>query len=337
MSVIIQDVHSFQNEAEGFGGGFGGQAFNIFTKDGIKNRRKALMANGALTRDQGRAIDEAVLSVVRRDMVVTQALAEFNLVRPLGGLGVLLDEYLQRSDTTGAEESMDGRTRASRDSVDMKAVNVPIPIISKEVSIPARLLAASQERGTPLDISNIEEATRQVAEKMEATIVNGSSLVYDGNGIQGITNKTGRSTDSLTAAWTATDTRNILKDVRDMLGDLFALGFGNTGPYLLGVPDGYWMELQDDYKAQASQTFLQRILAIPGVAKVVPMSKLAAGQVVLVEMNRRTIDYSKALDITVVPWTSGDGMELKFKVMAAAAPRIKADYNGSVGIAHYSA
>jgi uncharacterized linocin/CFP29 family protein len=299
----------------------------------VNAARAAFMANGTLSIDEGKAIDAAVVKAGRQNLKLLGIFAKYGLIRPLGGLHILLDYWGKRGEFTAAETSMDGRTRSQSDRPDNRWSAVPIPIIHKEFEIGIRELEASRRNGTPLDTSGVEEATEVVVETIESMIVDGSTLKYAGNSITGLTNNSDRNTGSLTAAWTTTATRDILKDVRAMVQALFA--DRRYGPYALLIPDAYWTELQTDYTSYPSKTFFQRIKDIPGIVEIIPSSKLSA-ECVLLDLNPSSADISRALDLTVVPWQSGDGMVHKFKVMAALAPRIKADINGNSGVAHYT-
>jgi hypothetical protein len=67
---------------------------------------------------------------------------------------------------------------------------------------------------------------------------------------------------------------------------------------------------------------------------MLPASVLPAGEILAVDMNRRTVDWAEAVSIQVREWTSNDGMMSFFKVMAVCAPRIKARYGGESGVLH---
>jgi hypothetical protein len=128
-------------------------------------------------------------------------------------------------------------------------------------------------------------------------LFNGNARQVNGGQVYGYTNHPDRNTGALTAAWTGTGT-DIIGDVLSMIEAAMADNY--YGPYNLYVPQAYWAILLGDYKAESSQTYLERIRAIDQIRDVKPSSKLAADNVVLTQMTRDVVDVAVAQDITVV-------------------------------------
>jgi hypothetical protein len=53
-------------------------------------------------------------------------------------------------------------------------------------------------------------------------------------------------------------------------------------------------------------------------------------------MSRDTVDVIDGLQPTPVMWESHGGMMMHFKVLSIMVPRLKSDFNGNCGIAHFS-
>ena len=80
---------------------------------------------------------------------------------------------------------------------------------------------------------------------------------------------------------------------------------------------------------------VDRMRKIAQVKDVKPAEKLAAGEVVLVEMAERTIQLAVASDIIAVPHQKTSPMEPQvMTTYAAMVQQIKSDFNGNTGIRH---
>lgn len=294
----------------------------------------ALRTNDLLRKQEWEQLDEALVRVARARLNGIADLRTAGLTRTLRGLGTLIDQFEQVSEFDAATQSMDVVTPPTEDTAEFNLVSVPIPITHKGFRISLRQLEASRTIGQPLDTTNVELATRQVVEVLESTLFVGSGIIIGGGEVFGYTNQPDRNTGTLTAAWTNAALRDIIADVIDMIAALEADGY--FGPYTLYVPQDYWSELREDYKADSERTFMERILAIAEISAVKVTDALPANNVVLVQLTRDVVDLSIGQDITTVEWESMGGLLGRWIVMAAMAPRVKSDFEGKSGVAHFT-
>jgi len=78
------------------------------------------------------------------------------------------------------------------------------------------------------------------------------------------------------------------------------------------------------------------VMEIEGLTAIRSSSKLTGNNVVLVQLTSDVLDLPVGQDLVTVEWDQKGGMETHFKVMAAMSIRIKSDYNGRSGVAHFS-
>jgi len=317
----------------------GARPLRVNTQTGVVQVRtsRGLVVNSLLRKDEWEALDRTVLEAARYPLRGVQDLRSRGLVQPLGGLGTLISQWNAGSELTEANVNMNGQSRGLMDRQDYKLSGVPVPVVWKDFDIGVRELESSRRMGDGLDTSHVFEATRVVAEKLEYMLFNGSPVVLNSTALYGYRTQTNRNTDTATnyggGDWSTIT--NIVSTVAGMIAA--ANGDRHYGPFVLYCSTVQYNEAALGYYTDGSgQTPLQRILAMPEIEAVqkVDAAVLAAGELVLVQMSRNVVDWAEAMGITVVEWMSGDGMTNHFKVMAVAAPRVKADYSGQSGIVH---
>lgn len=288
--------------------------------------------NGLLRANEWQEIDQAVLGVVRTGLTGIQDLINARLTRPLGGLGTILSGYEQVSDMTEADVSLEGTNAGEKGSITHATVFVPIPIIHKDFDISLRQLMASRKSGTPLDLTLAETATRVVREKMESILFVGHSKQIGGFHLHGYTTHPSRITG--TAVGDFGTAGNGYKTMVKALGALAAAGF--NGRFMVYIAQTQYNELLN-LLGTNDRNELEIIKAgLPQIIDVKPSFDITAGQLVLVQMDSNTVDLAVAEDVSAVQWDSLGGMQVNFRVMAALAPRIKADINGKCGVLHYT-
>lgn len=300
--------------------------------------KRGIVVNSILREDEWQEVDQAVIEAARYPLRFVNMLRARGLVQGLGGLGSLSSAYYTQSEMTTATVNMSGRGRSEQDLPDLKQVGVPIPVTFKEFTVGERMLQASRRMGDGIDVTGAAEAARVVSETVESLFVNGASVVLNGAALYGITNHPNRNTD--TAAnygggdWGTIS--NIVPTVNGMINAAMTTG-KHYGPYTLLVSTTQFNQAGNHYYTDGSgQTALARLKELETIEDVVhlPSDTLADGAIVLVQMSREVIDAAIALDLQVREWSSGDGMESMFKVMAVMAPRVKARYDGKSGIVH---
>lgn len=303
----------------------------------------ALRVNSLLRKDEWIMMDRAVVTTARERLVgVADLMGRGLSLNVPNAMGTLIVQHQTQSETIAAELSMDGVTRGNYDNLTFDLVSTPLPIVHRDFQLTARHLQASRNGGIPLDVSNVEEATREVVTKLEDILFNGvtsGGLHGFGNHqaqLFGYTNRTGRNTVTLSQNWNASG-----KTGAEILADVLAMiqaahDDRMYGPYMLYVPSAYWTPLFDDFKANSDKTIMQRIKEIPGIIDVKVSDRLIGNNVILVQMTRDVVDMLDGIQPMVVQWEEQGGMVINFKVMAIMVPRIKLDHGGRCGVVHLS-
>jgi hypothetical protein len=300
------------------------------------NGQAVMITNATLRKDEWLQYDQAVIREARIRLNGITDLESRGLVYNIGnGLGKTVLETDNLSEFTEAELSMDGVSKTVGDRAKYDTGYLPLPIVHKDYFINVRVLTASRNTGDPLDVTSSELATRQVAEKMEDMLFNGSgTYTFGGGTIYGYTDFPSRNTGSLTGAWTGLTGEQIVADVLSMkqaaIDDRF------YGPYVLYVPVAYETALDDDFKANSDLTVRQRIKQIEGISDVKVSDKLATGNVVLVQMTSDVVRIVNGMNISPVEWQEQGGMVLHYKVMGIKVPQIRATQASRCGVVHFS-
>lgn len=298
----------------------------------------ALRTNDTLRKDEWKQFDQAVIKVAQDRLVGVADLMSRGLVFNISnGLGTTVLEYEDVSDIEDAQVSMDAVTRGDNDRVEFDINYLPLPITHKDFQINIRVLEASRRLGNPLDTTMAELSARKVAEKNEEYLFQGaSSFAFGGGIIRGYVDALNRNTLTLSTAWddSAADGEMILDDVRAMKqASIDALHYG---PWILYIPTAYETVLDDDFKAASDKTIRQRILEISGIQDVKVADKLAADNVLLVQMTSDVVRMVQGLPLTTVEWQTQGNMVFHFKVMNILVPQVRFDQEEHSGIVHLS-
>jgi uncharacterized linocin/CFP29 family protein len=296
----------------------------------------ALRTNALLRKEEWEQLDSRVVEVARQRLAAVADLRAAGLTLNLGDLGVLISQYETLSDMEVAEVSMSGVARGRSARVEWTIQSVPIPIVHKDFQLNVRHLEASRRTGSGVDTTQAEVAARLVTEKLEDILFNGSTVQVNGNPIWGYRTFPNRNTGTAAGPWDAATgaADNIFNTVTAMMADARADRF--FGPYTLYVSEQQYSEMFIKEGVDRFDVLLNRIREIPGIAAVKPTGALADGEAVLVQLTRDVVDLAVGQDITTVEWETQGGMVANFKVMAAMAPRIKADDAGRSGVVHYT-
>lgn len=304
----------------------------------IDGREITTNAVASLRYDEWKDIDRRVIAVATQRLVGVGDLISRGLVHNLGSIGNTIAQWQRSSDITPAQVNMSGVSRGEKDTMNFDTKAVPVPVVFKDFEVNLRRLAASRLMGEALDTSMSDMAARVVAEASEDMLFAGRAIQVDGETIYGYTNHPDRNTASLAKQWTASNCTGaeILAMVQAMLVLLRAdLMFG---PYTLYIPGGYETRLDDDFAPGTSdaRTIRQRIMQLEGISAIRVADRLAAHNVILVQLERNTVDMAIAQDITTVQWQTMGMLQENYKVMAVWAPRVKSDFDGRSGLCHMS-
>lgn len=303
---------------------------------------RPIQTNATLRKDEWIDLEDQVIEAARERLVIVEDLRSAGLTYNVGGLGTLISEWEQASEMTDAEVTMDGETATQKDRQTFRLKGVPIPMVMKDFSIGERMLLASRQRGASLDVTQGTEAARAVARVSESIVFNGANIGASNSAgtsysIPGLTNFAGRATKTI-SDWS--DDANV--SPQDIHGEILEMvqqletDQRRYGPFTLYVPGEYAFRFRQDFKENSDKTLMERVTDEDVIANVRISDTLTDGNAVMVEMNRSVIDLAVASDLTTVQWQSGSGFTNHFKVFAAWAPRLKADYDGRTGILHGS-
>lgn len=298
-----------------------------FVRNGQINREamyRYLIENNTLREDQTREIDEALTRVARRDLVAVADLRDQsrNMTR---GIGATTFEFDRISPVGEATQGMSILDLGDRDLVNFTRTAIPVPVTASQFQLDARHQAAGQGMGESIDVTNIEEHTRAVAEKLEDSLCNGSDVVLGGNSLPGYTNLSSRDQVSFSSsAWSALTPPSLgaaVTDVLTMRANLRNDGF--TGPYVLYLPANFDGVIDDDYKSESDRTLRERLLAIDGITQIKILPALSDSEALLVQTTRSVAELAVGQDITTVTWDEMGGLSMNWAILAVMTFALK--------------
>ncbi len=291
-----------------------------------------LRTNTTLRKQEWEELDLAIVDIARQRLVGVQDLRNSGLTLNLNGLGTTISQFEKQSDMEAAVATMDVTDEGNEDALTFTLISIPVPITHKSFRIGARQLDASRRLGTSLDVSQATVASRRVTDKLEDTLFNGDAGInVNGQTLQGYTTHPDRNTGSASGTW---DT------IAEIFTTVNTMVLGNEadsyyGPYTLYVSTTQFGEMRQIFNDGSGQSAINRVLqGIPSITRIQPGDALADGVVLLVQMTRDVVDLAVGVDIQTIQWDVMGGLQTRFKVMAAIAPRIKSDEALKSGIFH---
>lgn len=297
-----------------------------------------LRTNATLLDREWIEIDKAVVQVQQNRLKGVADLKARGLVWDLNGrgMGIPVIQYQDESDVTPAMLSMTAGERGRNDRPDYGLKFFPLPIVHKPFQFDIRTLTASRNSSMPLDVRMAALASRKVNELIEDILFNGyGTFEYGGGNLYGYTNFPYRNTVVMAKDWATSATgAEIVKDVQAMMQA--SIDDRHYGPWVLYVPTNYQIPFGNDYAPGTSNaiTLRKRLMELEGLDDIVVADHLAAGHVVLVEMNVETVRMITGLPLTNVEWSEEGDMLFNFRVMTIDVPQLRADYDGRCGIVH---
>ncbi len=299
--------------------------------------KQALITNatGTVRHEDFLVIRDMIIEVRRRKLHGISDLRESGLSFT-AALGDQLIGFENVNEFKLAEQDMNPNSYDNNDTVITEDF-VPNPITHSTFSIPWRQTGFDYKRSL-----GMAEALRQIAERLEETLTNGNasiSVTFQGTAfpIFGYTTDPSRGTGTI-SNWTAGASQGlIINELIDQIGAMWLNqgGVGNNS-VMVYVANDIWNVLQKDYNTtNPSKTILARMMDIAQVKDVKPLEKLASTQVVLVEMEKRTVELGIASDIIVTPHIKINPMAPTVLTgYAAMVQKIKSDSNGKTGVRH---
>jgi len=298
----------------------------------------SLRTNATLRKDEWKHYDTAAIKAAQRRLVGIADLMSRGLTYSLAnGLGTTVLEYEDMSDVNDAQLSLDAVSRGQSDAIEFDLNYLPLPIVHADFDISIRKLNASRTTGQPLDTLMIAAKAEKIAEKLESILFTGAStFTFGGGTIYGYTDFPHRNTGSLSANWddsTATGA-TILADVVAM--KQASINDRHYGPWVLYIPTAYETVLDEDYVSGYPKTIRDRLLEVGGISEIKVVDLLTANNVLLVEMDAKTVRLVEGLPLTTVEWQTQGNMVFNFKLMTISVPQLRADQANRCGIQHWT-
>lgn len=316
-------------------------------KNNIKNYTRLQVNAATLRRDEWKLLDEAVMRVARERLVGIDDLVSRGLTYQLGNpMGTSILEWHDVGESMEAVMSMDGVTRGQGDRPTFQYNYIPIPIVHVDYEINARVLAASRNLGNPLDTISAEHAARRVAEHMEDMLFTDVTYSYgekdnrNRNTIYSYVNFPDRNPVTLSQNWDAAVADSDGLGGKKIVDDVLAMKQASIdkrhyGPWVVYIPTAYETLLDSDYDATTPGTTIrERIMKISGIEAIKVVDRLAAHNVLMVEMKSDTVRLIQGIPLQNVEWSTEGKFVNKYKVLTIQVPQIRSDRNRQCGIVH---
>lgn len=314
-----------------------------------ERRAHALQANRLAQEIQGTFIGNAttlpkdVWGIWDREAVEIQrsVLAVFDdlssLSKPMP-IGKLIHYFQTVSDSGEVNISLDGRGKAKTDQAVIDYVGTPLPIIDSSFSFGWRQMESARTEGFTLDSASRNNSVRKMAEKMEDLVINGDTTIdVGGSKIYGLRTAPNRvtGTHGLTLA-TATGAQWVTA-IANVIKGLQAKNFYTPVTFYINYSDWFTASYQDYVAAAPQNTILQRLMAIPGVAAIVPASKVPTNEILAVCKRRDVVEILNGMPLTVRPIQRlRPEDDYVFSAIAAVAPEFKYDSASQAGYAQFT-
>ena len=291
--------------------------------------------NGTLRHEDFLAIQDKVVEVRRRALNGIQDLRDAGLSFS-EDIGTQLVGFENINEFDTARQDMNPNVGQNNDTVFTEDF-VPLPIAHQSWDIPWRQKGFDYKRSVALP-----ESMRQVAERLENTLFNGNSgisVTFNATAfvIYGYTTHPNRGTGTISDWSNIANRDSIVSEAIREVGLMWSSqgGVANDS-VVMYVGNDIWTILQNDYiAAQPSDPILDRIKEIAQIREVKPAEKLAADEVVLVEMSERTVQLAVPADLITVPHTKDNPFDPQtFTSYGAMVQQIKVDSNSATGIRH---
>lgn len=303
-----------------------------------QNSRAEMRGLAPLWKDSQEQIDDAVVRVGREGLVIADdRISQFSVSMP-NWLGVLELTSHKVGESRRANRGMVPASRPDGGGLqDKTPYTIPIYVTWDEFGFNARELAAASRVGRPLDMDEVEQATRNVNFAIEDAIINGLDETINGNSSPGLLDTTTTQSYESNDAWDDADKtgEDILTDVLAMRAKLAANKF--YGPYTLYIPTDYSAALQKPFDSSGitsltRQAYLEQLVFGGRNLRIQTADLLPDDRTLLVQ------DTSSVCDVIVgqQPVAINPAPELEFHtkwlVYAVIVPRVKSDINSNFGI-----
>lgn len=299
-------------------------------------------APAALPYDSWKVFDDVVIRALQDRLRAFADVRGMGLTYNIpGGLGATILQYNTMSKAGRATVSMDPTRRSEADRPEVDQATFPLPVVYSDFDLNMREIEASRRGFMRLDTTMASESSMRVAEELEMMLIgaNGTTTItpyaWGGGTVYGYVTAPFRSTKTDMTVPTGSNGAAVLADflaLRQMLID-----DKHYGPYMVYVNSQWSQFLDTDFSAdKGDNTLRQRILSNPDFQDIRVLDYLPKTQfhVVIVEMRERTVRILNTVEVQLVQWDSMGGLKKHFKVMCSLTPQLRADQEGTSGIAH---
>ncbi len=279
-------------------------------------------------------VDKAVVNVGLERLTIAADIMAAGLTFPLTDpLSVTQIEWERVGRAGFAQRTMSPSARGENQLPDRDVARLPVYLTTDDFSLGIRTLKMSQRVGQPLDTTLIQQATRNVNEAIEDSVINGVDFKVAGMPVYGLLTAPGANTHTIAVSWHTATGDQIRADIMAMVA--LSRAQKKYGPFNIYVNSNVMDALTKDYKANGNQSIIARLREIEAGGRPVEIKGadlVPDKKVIMVQMTSDVIEIVDGLRPTTFPWTSIDGFTLYWLVMAIMIPRVRTDFNGSSGI-----
>lgn len=332
----------------------------------IQNGTWTPIYNASILRpEQWREIDRRVYTATRQRLRGWSDLLGASSYTIPNAMGKLTLEYYAIDDVGEAVLDMDALTPARNFRPSQKLRSMPLPIIHSDFSFSQRELMVSRSGGgSGLNLQLAEMAGFKIGEMIEKMLfgIEGSGFQYgtisnglyahDGNSqLYGYLNHPNRLASATLPVPDGTNGQEIVDKVIQMREALYANGY--FGPFIVYHSTDWDRWLDQDYVwnetnganwaygVNPTMTLRDRIKKIGGIMDVRRVDYLTpaashAYTLLMVQMTSDVVQAINGMPITTVMWETMGGFEVNFKVLCIQLARFIFDFNGKMGVAHYT-
>ncbi len=310
---------------------------------GGKLTAEALRTLDTLRHEEWKFFDDVLINEALIRLVGVADLVNAGLTRPVpNALGKTIFGYEEVSFMDPAEVSMDGLSDSPNARQEFQVKYAPLPVTHKDFFIDLRVLAASRERGEPLDTTQVGVAGRVVAEEAERMLFQGGKQ-FGSNQIYGYMTHPNRNKQAFDSgeSWenTSKTGTSYMTDVTNVLTKLANQRM--YGPFMIYVPKDAGITIQNDYVTTTvasviNKTIKERLESVQQIAGIRIADQLPSGNVVFVQMTGDVVQWVQGESLQTIQWDEYAGFKINFKAFQIAIPLIRADIQGRCGVAHLS-
>lgn len=305
--------------------------FDLSEVAGAVMAGNALAGNAStLPKDVWGEWDRDAILVQKDVLAVFSDLAATNS-RPMN-LGKLIHYFQTVSDSGDVNISLDGRGKAKTDAPVIDYHGTPLPIIDSEFSFGWRQMLAAQSEGYSLDSAARYNHMRKVAEKLEDIALNGDANINIGGAtLTGLRNAPNRATATHGVDLNGADGAAWTDAIKKTIAALHAKNFYSPVTIYLNYSDWFYAS-STEYVATYPKKILAALMEIPGIAAIIPASKVPANEILGVCKRPDVVQVLNGMPMTVRPKVRQNPEDdYVFTVIAAAAVELKFDATGQAG------